>query len=64
MTTIFAVFLCSIVGGQQICSPTAYKNDPTQSACDAHRHYMEHMVNPGVTVVCMKKSVPAWEPVH
>jgi hypothetical protein len=64
MTTIYAVFLCSIVGNQQICSPTAFKNDPTQAACDAHRHYMAALIKPGVTIVCMKKSVPTWEPVH
>jgi hypothetical protein len=64
MTTIYAVFLCSVVGSQQICQPTAYKADPTQAACEAHKRSMERIVNPGVSVVCMKKSVPTWESVR
>ena len=60
MTTIYAVFLCVTSSVQQICSPTAFKADPTPAACETHKHYMESLVNPGVKVVCMKKSVPTW----
>lgn len=64
--TIYAVFLCSIVGSQQVCSPTAFNADPTLAACETHKRYMEHMVRPGVQteVICMKKTVPTWEPVR
>jgi len=64
MTTIYAVFLCTVMGGQQSCYPTAFKADATLAACEAHKHYMERLVNPGVKVVCMKKTVPSWEPVR
>ncbi len=65
MTTIYAVFLCTILGnGQQVCQPTAYKADRSQSECDAHKRGMERIVYPGVKVICMKKAVPAWEPVR
>jgi hypothetical protein len=62
--TIYAVFLCSIAGSQQICSPTAYKADQTAAICETHKRYMEGLVNPGVKVVCLKKTVPRWEPVR
>lgn len=64
MTTIYAVFLCTVLGGREICSPTAYKADPTQATCEAHKQGMERIVNPGVKVVCMKKTVPSWQPVR
>jgi hypothetical protein len=28
MTTIYAVFLCTIMGGREICQPTSFQNDP------------------------------------
>lgn len=62
MTTIYAVFLCTILGGSEICQPTAFQDDSTEAACNAHRRYMEGLVNPGVKVVCMKTSVPQWAP--
>ena len=64
MTTIYAVFLCTVLGGREICSSTAYKADPTEAACEAHKRGMERIVNPGAKVICMKKTVPAWEPVR
>jgi len=65
VTTIYAVFLCSVLANeQQICAPTAYKADLTESTCEAHKRGMERIVNPGVKVICMKKSVPAWEPLR
>jgi hypothetical protein len=64
MTTLYAVFLCTVMGGREICQPTAFKNDPTSAVCEGHKRYMEGSVNPGVKVVCMKKSVPAWQPVR
>ena len=64
MTTLYAVFLCFAMGGREMCQPTAFSSDPTPQACDVHKRYMEGLANPGVKVVCMKKSVPTWEPVH
>jgi hypothetical protein len=61
---LYAVFLCATVGGREICVPTAYKDDPTEAACDAHKRGMGRVTNPGVTVVCMKKTVPAWDMVR
>jgi hypothetical protein len=62
MTTIYAVFLCATMGGREICQPTSFQNDPTPRACEAHKHYMEGLVDPGVKVVCMHKGISAWEP--
>jgi hypothetical protein len=63
--TIYAVFLCTVLAsGQQVCQSTAYKADATEAACKAHKRGMERIANPGVKVVCLKKAVPAWEPVR
>ena len=62
--TIYAVFLCTVLSGREICQPTAYKADPTETTCQSHKRYMEALVNPGVKVVCLKKTVPAWQPVR
>jgi hypothetical protein len=54
--TVYAVFLCTVLAnGQQVCQPTAFKSDPTEAACEAHKRGMERIVNPGVKVVCMKR---------
>lgn len=63
--TIYAVVLCTILAnGKQVCVPTTYKDDPTELACEAHKRGMERIANPGVKVICLKKTVPAWEPVR
>jgi hypothetical protein len=63
--TIYAVFLCVI--GTSICEPTAFKNDRTAEACEVHRQYMESFTKGAAfksKAVCMKKTVPTWEPVR
>lgn len=60
MTTIYAVFLCLA----NVCQPTSFQNEPTMAACESRKHYMESLANPGVKVVCMKKTVPQWTPMR
>ncbi len=60
--TLYAVFICTALAGREVCQPTAFRDDRTETACSAHKRYMEPLARPGVTIVCMKKTVPAWEP--
>jgi|HubBroStandDraft_3_1064219.scaffolds.fasta_scaffold523698_2 hypothetical protein len=61
MTTIYAVFLCGILNGQQVCQPADPYVYNTEVNCEARRRAIERnpspAINPGVKIVCMKKTV-------
>jgi hypothetical protein len=75
MTTIYAVFLCTMIGGREICSPVPMPNVPeptTEAQCEIYKHAAESSIDDPerYKVTCMKKTVPSsmvespWEPVR
>ena len=68
MITIYAIFICTGLVGRESCQIMTYNGEPptweTAEQCEAKRRQVqrgfEHSPG-GVKVVCMNKSVPAWQ---